>query len=455
MQFSKDLFKGYDIRGVYPSQLSDGLCVGIGKALGTLASMEKLSNVVISSDGAKNSLVVFKKLMEGLVSTPITVTDVGVCLPQAVHFALANKKFDLSIYVSHSHSVDNQVVFRTTRAPSIPLSRKDYEFIKDLLISEKFVLGSAKSKQENVLNAYVDYLKPMFEHLKDLKVMLGLGDNVTRDLFPKVFDKIGIPLIIQDTSHDVNLVEFSKLVKNSEPALAVHIDYGLEQFNVFDEYGSIYENDKILMILVESVLSKNPGKKIVFDVKSTELLKEFIKSRGGLSGRIKTGYPSFISHMIGDTVLGGEFSGNIYFKDNYFGYDDHIFTVLRILERIFETKRPLSYIMQTYPMRVHSPEIKLPCPNDFKYGLMDTLLDNFKEILDVRQIENTDGVRVHITPTGWFLIRASNTGPYLSVRVEGLYEKEARMVLERVKTVLTPFVFVDIKQLESVKLHVS
>ncbi len=153
--------------------------------------------------------------------------------------------------------------------------------------------------------------------------------------------------------------------------------------------------------------------------------------------------------------MGAEFSGHTYYAEDYFGFDDGIFAACKLIEKLVQSKRPLSILMLKYPMRVHSTEIKLSCPDDLKFGLIDTLITNFKELPDVIDIDETDGVRIKVTPTGWFLIRASNTSPLLSVRVEGLYEKEAQMMVERVKMVLTPFVFVDTDPLNSVKLYVS
>ncbi|MBI2415008.1 hypothetical protein HYV31_04205 [candidate division WWE3 bacterium] len=455
MNLFDEIFEGYDIRGSYPKQLSNDFCIDLGMALGSFACKEGLLDVVISNDGSRNALHVFEKVFQGISQTPINVIKIDSLIPSPFLFALANKKFDLGIYISHGHSAENQVIFRITRAPVSPLSKNDYVSIKNLLTKKDFIKGVAKISTGDLFLEYENFLISRFSRFSGLNLMLGLADAITQKYFPRLFSKLGISLEVYDARKDYSLKLFLDKAKNIAPDLSVYIDYGLGIFHIIDEEGTVYENDKILMLLSDSVLHKNKKSKILFDVKSTELLPEFIEIRGGGSMYIKTGYPHFISEMYRGATLGGEFSGNFYFKDDYFGFDDHIFSILRVIERIFETKRPLSYIMQTYPMRVHTTELKLSCPDDLKHGLIDALFLSYKELPDVVRVDNTDGIRVNITSTGWFLIRASNTGPYLSVRVEGIYEKEAQMILERVKSVLMPFVFVDTKLLDSAQLFVS
>lgn len=468
MKVSNAIFRNYDIRGVYPSEINEDLSENIGKALGTIVRRKKGRKVVVGRDNRESSPSLTKSLIKGLVSTGCNVVDVGISLTPVIHFLTCEEDFDLGIEVTASHNPKEYNGFRIDYKDATPLYGEDILEIKKLIEKENYEQGKGSLKEKDLFFKYLDYLKSKFKFDKGVKVVVDCGNGTVSKFMPKVFEEVGCEVVpmscridenyphgIPDPENKTMMKRLRDEVVNNGADLGVILDPDADRFGFVDEKGRNYDTDKTLMLFADDILKENPGAKIVFDIKSTGMLENFIKSRGGTYERIKTGHPYFTEAIKNGAALGAEFSGHVYFQDNYSGYDDGIYASCKVMEKLIEKNRPFSYLMTLYPMRVHSSEIKLPCPDNLKFGLVDTLIKNFKELSDVKEINETDGARIKVTETGWFLIRASNTSPYLSVRVEGLNEKEVGIMLDRVKTVLTPFDFVNVEALESVQIYVS
>lgn len=468
MNLIDSIFRNYDIRGTVPEELNPEVALNIGKALGTIVRRGAGKNVVVGNDNRDSSDELVKGLIEGLVSTGCDVTNVGISLTPIIHFLTATKDFDLGVEVTASHNPKNYNGFRIDYRNAIPFYGDDIQAVKKMIKEEDYEVGEGKVVEEDLFPEYLAHLKQMFSFDTPVRVVIDCGSGTSSYFAPKILTELGCDVVpmyctsdsdfphgIPDPEDKKIMGELIERVKQEEADLGVIFDPDSDRFGFVDEKGKNYDNDKTLMLFADEVLGRNQGATVVFDVKCTSLLEDFIESKGGVPKRIRTGHPYFVNEINNGAILGAEFSGHTYYAEDYFGFDDGIFAACKLIEKIVQSKRPLSLLMLKYPMRVHSTEIKLSCPDDLKFGLIDTLINNFKELPDVLDIDETDGVRVKVTPTGWFLIRASNTSPLLSVRVEGLYEKEAQMMVERVKMVLTPFVFVDTKPLESVQLYVS
>jgi phosphomannomutase / phosphoglucomutase len=468
MTLSDSIFRNYDIRGVYPTDINELGTEHIGKALGTLIRRKGGSKIVIGRDNRESSEPLMGNLIKGFVSTGCEVVDIGLSLTPIVHFLTCTEDFDLGVEVTASHNPKEYNGFRIDFKNAVPFYGEDIQRIKKMIVDEDYEQGKGSTTKKDLSKKYIDFLVAKFQFTSPIKVVVDCGNGTSSLFAPQLFEKLGCtvsPMYCEsDPSYphgipDPEDVEILKDLKDH--VLAENADVGIvvdpdsDRFGFVDEKGRHFDNDKILMLFAEELLENKPGGEIVFDVKSSGTLEEFIESKGGVPKRIRTGHPYFVTALKEGAVLGGEFSGHSYFGDDYFGYDDGIYASCKVIEKIIEHKRPLSYLMTLFPMRVHSTEIKLPCPDELKFGIIDTLTQNFKEIPDILEVDETDGARVKVTETGWFLIRASNTSPILSVRLEGINEQEAGYMLERVKIVLEHFDFVDSSPLNNVELYLS
>jgi phosphomannomutase/phosphoglucomutase len=202
----------------------------------------------------------------------------------------------------------------------------------------------------------------------------------------------------------------------------VRADVGLaydgdaDRVGIVDEKGRRHEADLLLALLARDLLTRHPGAKIIFDVKSSQVLVDDIRRHGGEPIMWKTGHSLLKRKMREDGILlGGEVSGHMFFGESWYGVDDGILASCRFLQLVAGDTKPASAHFDTLPHLHSTPELKARCPDDKKFGLVAELAREFKSRYETIDI---DGARI-IFPEGWGLVRASNTNPYLTLRFEG------------------------------------
>ena len=227
-----------------------------------------------------------------------------------------------------------------------------------------------------------------------------------------------------------NLKYLIAKVKETGADLGIGLDGDADRIGVVDPNGAIIWGDQLTLIFARDILAKNPGQKIISEVKASEVLYSEIKKSGGIPIMWKTGH-SLIKKKIAEenAALAGEMSGHIFFNDKWFGFDDAVYAGARLLEILSNTDQSLTEIMDTIPKTFNTPEIRIDTTDEAKFNIVSHLVDYFKKDYEVIDI---DGARV-IFPHGWALVRASNTQPSLVIRFEAdseEYLKEIRSIVE-------------------------
>jgi len=192
---------------------------------------------------------------------------------------------------------------------------------------------------------------------------------------------------------------------------------------IVDEKGSLVWADYLLLLLAKDVLSRHPGKKILFDVKCSGLLQTLIPSFGGIPLIHRTGHAPIKAtfQKDKDVILGGEVSGHFYFAENHYRVDDGFWAAGKILQIYSQTKKPFSSLFSFIPPLVRTPEIKLPCADEAKFKVVDQIT---RQLAKKYKVITVDGARVIFDSQTWGLVRASNTSPYLTLRFEGPNEEK-------------------------------
>jgi phosphomannomutase/phosphoglucomutase len=202
-----------------------------------------------------------------------------------------------------------------------------------------------------------------------------------------------------------------------------------DRIGVIDENGEIIWGDKLLIILARDIISRNPGAKVIFEVKCSQALVEAVEQIGGVPIMWKTGHSLIKSKMRSEgALLAGEMSGHIFFNDRYYGYDDAIYAALRLLEIMSKHDGSLSSLLADIPRYYATPEIRVDCPDKEKFRIVEDLksrLESGHELIDI------DGVRI-VFNDGWGLVRASNTQPVLVLRFEGRSEQRLEEIRREV-----------------------
>jgi phosphomannomutase/phosphoglucomutase len=323
-----------------------------------------------------------------------------------------------------------------------------YQIIKN----GDFAIGKGKIKKyEGIENDYRKYVLKKIHIKRPLKVVVDCGNGTAGPIVPKILREAGIDVVEQyceiDFSfphHEPNPTLLESIEALGKKVREVKADIGLgfdgdgDRLGVVDENGKVVWADQVVALLARLILKEKPGAKIVFDVKCSRALAEDIKAHGGVPVMWKTGH-SYIKEKCQeiDASLGGERSGHIFFREDYYSYDDAIFASLKLLEYLSGEKEKLSDILKTLPQYVSSPTWQVDCPDEVKYKVVDEITKQLKKKFGKRVID-INGARVEFDD-GWGIVRASSNLPVLVLGFEAKTEKRLKEIENIFREILKKF----------------
>ncbi len=318
-----------------------------------------------------------------------------------------------------------------------PLFGEELQRLRALVESEEFETGTEGSYE--VLDVYRAYREYFLSHVKlsrKLRIVIDTGNGSAGMFAPQLLRDLGCEVVELYTELDAtfphhdpdpeapqNLIDLGRKVVEKKADLGIGIDADGDRAGFVNERGEFLSADLVLLALAKDALSRNPGKKILYDVKCSQLLEELIPTYGGIPFMHQTGHAPIKETLRKDSevILAGEVSGHFYFVEDYFKIDDGLFAAGKVLELFSRQQEKFSSLFRDIPVRVRTPEIKLPCVDGKKFEVIEKIKlqmrDTFPSIL-------IDGIRIQITEKSWGVVRASNTSPYITIRVEGSSEEE-------------------------------
>lgn len=449
MPVNPQIFREYDIRGVVDKDLTQEVVEALGKAFGTYIQTFQGQDVVVGRDNRLSSRWLRDALIRGMLSTGCSVTDVGEVPTPTFYFSLIHYKKDGGVMITGSHNPPEFNGFKICRGHGT-IYGAEIQKLKKLIESGKFKEGRGQLGEEDPRQDYLGCLKEKIGLERALKVVVDAGNGTTSDLAPRLLEELGAQVVRLYCESDGNfphhhpdptipefLNDLIGKVTEEKADLGIAYDGDGDRIGVIDEKGNIIWGDKLMIIFSREILKKHPGAKIIFEVKCSQSLVEEIEHSGGTPIMWKTGH-SLIESKIREekALLAGEMSGHIYFADNYFGYDDAIFASARLMEILSRTDNKLSQLLEGVTEYYSTPEIRVDCPDEKKFKVVEKMKNYFKERYKTIDI---DGVRV-LFGDGWGLVRASNTQPVLVLRFEARTEarlKEIKdLIMGKLKTVM-------------------
>lgn len=450
VNLSKEIFRAYDIRGLYPTELNEHGVEIIGKALGTLLHTKGAKTVIVGSDNRKSSAALVNSFMTGMMSTGINVINNGITVEPACHYFTFLKNIDASVNITASHNPGQFNGIKIDYKHGTPCFGADLIKLYDIAKKGDFKIGKGSYKEESLNQQYIDLVSSKFKLKRKIKVVIYCGNGATSEIYPTILQNIGADVIplrcyldddfpagVPDPESGNFYQELTEQINESSADLGVGFDGDGDRVGNIDEKGNQYKADEMVLLFAKDILSRNQNATIIYDVKSSQLIESYVKNLGGTPKMMRTGRAFFLDEMYsGRALLGGELSGHIYFKDEYFGYDDGIYATCRLLRIMDETGFSLSKLMSEFPKMVSTPELKVNCPDKEKFKIVNKIRREIESSKSYGELDETDGVRVKVSATGWFLIRASNTSPYLSVRIEGKDVAEVDAMLDKVARLL-------------------
>lgn len=462
------IFREYDIRGIIDKNLDANVAYLIGKSFGTLLKKVNPGAKVVSvgRDGRLSSEVLANSLIDGIISTGLDVLNIGLCPTPLQYFSLHYLNLDGGVMVTGSHNPPEYNGFKLSIGKET-IFGNDILKIKEIIKTNSFhksnKVGNLSSY--NIINAYKDFILERFSYLsenkyKKLKVVVDSGNGTAGIVAPDLLKSIGCEVIslydepdgrFPNHHPDPTVIEYIKdLIKTTKETnadIGVGYDGDADRIGVIDNSGKIIWGDQIMIILSRDILKRKPGSKIIGDVKCSQLMFEDIEKNGGIPIMWKTGHSLIKDKMNKEkAILAGEFSGHIFIADNYFGYDDAIYTTIRLIEIMKTTGLSIKELIKDIPDMCYTPEIRLDCSEEKKKIIVEKLVNTFKNLstsknspLKIKSINDIDGIRV-VFENGWGLVRSSNTQPVIVLRFEAKNEKSLKeykdLFQEHIKKVL-------------------
>jgi phosphomannomutase/phosphoglucomutase len=434
---SHRIFREYDVRGVVGEDLTAETAVQIGRAYGSQLRAEFDSSgptVALGRDNRLSSEELAAAFAEGLSATGAQVLDTGLVPTPALYYAVQHFGADAGIQVTGSHNPPEYNGFKmlTARGPFYGKAIRD---LHARLQANDLAEGRGGVEARPVLDEYIEDVAGRFELERPIEVVIDCGNGTGSLAAVPILEGVGarvaslycisdgtFPNHHPDPTVDANLTELIDSVRTGEAKLGIAFDGDADRIGAVDENGNVIRGDYLLLIYALDALKRRSGQQIIFDVKCSQVLENAIREAGGVPVMWKTGH-SLIKEKMRETGarIAGEMSGHMFFGDDYFGYDDALYSAARLADIVARSGDGLSSLLEGVPRFASTPEMRVECDDERKFEIVAQSVEHFKQRYDVIDV---DGARIKMAG-GWALIRASNTQPIIVLRAEA--ESEERL----------------------------
>jgi phosphomannomutase / phosphoglucomutase len=439
------IFREYDIRGVADKDMTDADVRDIGKGVGTYLIQHGHSKLSVGRDCRTTSDRYAAKAIEGLRSTGCDVVDIGVCPTPVFYFSIKHLEKQGGIMVTASHNPPEYNGFKLCRGLD-SIHGEQIQEIRKIIENQAFATGRGALTTADVVTPYKQYLSENINIPKPIRVGVDAGNGTAGVIAVPILKNLGcevhdiycdmdgtFPNHEADPTVLKNMRDLIRLVKEKNLDIGIGYDGDGDRIGVVDRNGDIVFGDKLIIIFAREILSRKPGSTFISEVKCSQALYDDIEKHGGRAIMWRTGHSLIKQKMKEEKAeLAGEMSGHMFFADRYFGFDDAVYASCRLLEILSHTGKDISELLSDVPKTFTTPEIRVDCPDEIKFKVVEKVTEHFRKENTVIDI---DGARV-LFDDGWGLVRASNTQPALVLRFEALSESRLTQIRDHVESAL-------------------
>jgi phosphomannomutase / phosphoglucomutase len=434
------IFRSYDIRGIFGKEITVDLAFKIGQAIGSEALDQGEKSIVVARDARIHSEELMRALIKGILRTGCHVINIGVVPTPLLYFSTFHfNDTNSGVMITASHNPKEFNGFKVVMQ-NHALSDNGVQELRERIISQRLHQGVGAETPREIISDYIDRIFSDVAIAGHIKLVVDAGNAVPGIVAPRLFEELGcevIPLYCDldgnfpnhepDPTVEKNLQDLIAKVKETNADLGVAFDGDGDRLVVVTPRGDILWPDRLLMLFAKDVLQRNPGADILFDVKCSRLLNQVISGYGGRPIMWKTGHSPMKAKMEETRALiGGEYSGHIFIKDRWYGFDDGIYAMARLLEIITLRDQKIDAIFAAFPTQISTPEIRLAVSDQEKFAVVEAIVQQAKFPNSV--VSTIDGLRVDFEK-GWALVRASNTSAALTFR----FEAETQDAMEKIQ----------------------
>ena len=431
MNVPKSVFREYDVRGVIGSQLTPAFANAIGRAFATSAwaRLGRMPALAVGRDNRPSGGALSQAVRDGIVAAGAHAIDVGELPSPALYFAIHHLQADGGLQVTGSHNPPEFNGFKMVLAGDSVHGEAILD-LYELIVKESWRTGAGReSADASTLPAYREAIVARHRLDRPVKVVVDCGNGVSSLIAISTLQAMGAevtPLFAEsdgtfpnhhpDPTVPENLADLQRVVRTTGAELGIGFDGDGDRIGAVDETGAMIYGDQLLVILGRDAVRRfGPGIPVIFDVKCSDLLPQALAEAGARPEMWKTGHSLIRARMKeSGAPLAGEMSGHIFFGGDWFGFDDALFAAARLLEIVSRGPPGLSRLLADLPRTFTTPEIRVACPDDQKFAIVQEAATHFAALYPINPI---DGVRISF-PHGWGLLRASNTQPVLVLRFE-------------------------------------
>lgn len=441
------IFRAYDIRGIAhlpacdkPIDLNPETMEEIGKACGTYFIKNHGKKIAMAHDQRLSNPILAEAFNRGAMSTGCEIHFLGMISSPMMYFAVCEFDFDGGVAITASHNPKEYNGVKLVGKSAHSICGEELQEIYKLTESKNYTLGTGTREELNIFPAYLQKITSMIHLEKPLKIVVDSGNGATGPYVQHFFESLGCNVKCLYTEPDgnfpnheanpeekENMLDLIEAVKSNDADLGIGFDGDGDRVGIVDEKGNHISADLILLLLARDLLTRQPGSKIVFDAKVSQVLIDDIKKHGGEPVMSKTGH-SFIEQKMKEigAPLAGEISGHLFFAENYFGFDDATLGAAKILEILSKSDKPFSKLLEDVPLTASTPEIKAACPDDKKFQIVEQIKGSLSKKFDSITI---DGIRVNFDSESWGAVRCSNTSPNLTLRFEAPNQNRLKEII--------------------------
>jgi phosphomannomutase / phosphoglucomutase len=419
---SPRLFKAYDIRA-QTSLLTPEAAHFIGLGLGAEAHQRGVKQIALARDGRFSSPALAKALIEALLASGIDVLDLGLAATPLLYFAARQYTAGSGVMITGSHNPADYNGIKITLAGET-IDGEALQSLRRRIEADDFIKGQGEVKPLDIAAEYYAAVVAACPLPRPFKVIVDCGNGVPGAFAPALYRALGCEVIElycrvdgafpnhhPDPQVEANLVDLKQAVLKHQADLGLAFDGDGDRLGVVTEQGESIPGDRLLMLFAAAALEKQSGH-ILYDVKSSGLISEWVSRKGGTCTAIPTGHGHMKRHLYASqALLAGELSGHFAFMD--WPDDDALFAGARFLSMVAE--HDLDQMLMALPQSVSTPELQVAVEQD-GHQLVAEIASKavFPSALRIFTI---DGLRIEYAD-GFGLIRASNTTPVLTLRIE-------------------------------------
>ena len=431
----KNIFRGYDIRGVYPTNIDEDTAYTFGLGFGTHIQRIGKKKCVVGHDNRLSSPSLYEAVIKGILDTGADVVRLGLCTTPMYYYACIKMGIPSGAMITASHNPkdDNGIKFALDEKGNCK-GQEIQDFLAELIEGD-FISGQGQVSDYDIEPEYLELYRTNL-HFGDrkLKVVLDPANGTTSDFCRKVYEMFPMDLTIINEESDgnfpnhhpdpcveSNLDQLKAKVKEIGADVGISFDGDGDRLGVVTNDGKYIATDIYMIIIIRDIVNKVEKKKFLYDVKCSKTLSDEIERLGVEGICYRTGNSYTKAKVREDNLpFGGELSGHVYFNDRWPGFDSGMYAGLRLLEIMSKTDKTIDELLEGINHYYSTEEIKFASTDEKKVEVVDKV----KAYADSKNYKynDIDGIRVNFND-GWALVRYSNTGPNITARFEANTEE--------------------------------